>query len=215
MRGAIAWPGDSSIRRFMTFTLDGQPESALVPARDDWAVLTDGSVAFVRGHDYHIDWIRPDGTVTSSPKLPFDWQRLAEESKTHADEAARLAGLPTYQARRGGAGVGGGDSVRVGQMLKDIKTLMTGLTAMVATSVIPDLDGNLWILPTAWAPVAKGALTYDVVNRNGELFQRVRMPEGRSVAGFGRGGVLYLVSGDRTSGFYLEQTRLVGGPKNR
>src|SRR6185295_10205649 len=116
------WPGDSSTRRFMTFTLDAQSASALVPARDDWAVLSDGSIAFVRGHDYHIDWIRPDGAMASSAKLPFDWQRLAEESKTEADMAARLAPLPMYGTRRGGGG--GGDSSRFGQMVKDIKTIM-------------------------------------------------------------------------------------------
>src|SRR5690349_15281612 len=28
-----------------------------LPVFDDWAMLADGTIAFVRGHDYHIDWI--------------------------------------------------------------------------------------------------------------------------------------------------------------
>ena len=78
---------------------------------------------------------------------------------------------------------------------------------------MPDLDGNLWILPTTSAQSQNAQVVYDVVNGKGELFQRVRMPSGRSVAGFGKGGIVYLVSGDRTNGFFLERTRLAGGAK--
>jgi hypothetical protein len=52
-----------------------------LPVTDDWAVLTDGSIAIVRGRDLHIDWIGGDGTRTSTPKLPFDWQRLDDTRK--------------------------------------------------------------------------------------------------------------------------------------
>jgi hypothetical protein len=71
-----------------------------------------------------------------------------------------------------------------------------------------DLDGNLWILPTTSAQSKQGELVYDVVNPKKGLFQRVRMPLGRSIAGFGKGGVVYLQSGDRTNGFYLERARV-------
>jgi hypothetical protein len=46
------------------------------------------------------------------------------------------------------------------------------------------------------------------VNPKKGLFQRVRMPVGRSIAGFGKGGVLYLQSGDMTNGFHLERVKL-------
>jgi len=75
----------------------------------------------------------------------------------------------------------------------------------------PDLDGNLWILPTTSAQSQGGELVYDVVNKSGELFQRVRIPSGRSIAGFGKGGVVYLMSGDRTKGFVLERSSVLGG----
>jgi hypothetical protein len=71
-----------------------------------------------------------------------------------------------------------------------------------------DLDGNLWILPTTSAQSKKGELVYDVVNPKSGLIQRVRLPLGRSITGFGTGGVVFLVSGDRTNGFYLERTRV-------
>lgn len=48
---------------------------------DEWAILTDGSLALVRGHDYRIDWVRPDGTKESTPKLPFAWKQLTDDDK--------------------------------------------------------------------------------------------------------------------------------------
>jgi hypothetical protein len=74
-------------------------------------------------------------------------------------------------------------------------------------AAIADMDGNLWILPTTSAQSRHGELIYDVVNPKGD-FRRVRVPEGRSIAGFGKGGVVFLQSGDRATGFYLERTRV-------
>lgn len=36
----------------------------------------------------------------------------------------------------------------------------------------------------------------------------VRMPSGRSIAGFGRGGVVYLMYRDGANGWFLERTKL-------
>ncbi|MEX2285017.1 MAG: hypothetical protein WEE89_21195, partial [Gemmatimonadota bacterium] len=52
-----------------------------LPASDDWALLADSRVAFVRWRDYSIDYLNPDGTKTSSGKLPYDWVRLTDEDK--------------------------------------------------------------------------------------------------------------------------------------
>lgn len=52
-----------------------------LPTVDEMVVTSDGSVAIVRGRDYHVDWIRPDGTKESSPKMPHNWQRLTDEEK--------------------------------------------------------------------------------------------------------------------------------------
>jgi hypothetical protein len=53
-----------------------------LPLLDDWAVESDGSVAFVRGRDYHVDWLSAGGAWTSSPKMPFDWEHLNAYQKT-------------------------------------------------------------------------------------------------------------------------------------
>jgi hypothetical protein len=72
-----------------------------------------------------------------------------------------------------------------------------------------DLDGNLWILPTTSAQSKAGELVYDVVSSKGDLVQRVRLPVGRSIAGFGHKGIVYLMyRDDAAKGWFLERTKI-------
>jgi len=217
---------------------------------DEVAVLSDGSVALVRGQDYHIDWIRPDGRTESSPKMPFDWKRLTDEDKqrlidsTRAAQNALLAadkleseitmmtrGDPTGgpppgasgSGRAGGRGDGGGrgqdpDADRLSEFGRGysprtaevipLSEIADYYPSIRPGAAMPDRDGNLWILPTTSKQSQHGELVYDVVNTKGEIFERVRLPLGRLVAGFGKGGVVYMTAGDKANGFILERTRL-------
>ena len=62
-----------------------------LPSTDDWAVLPNGTVAFVRGRDYRIEYLHPDGTSSSSQKLPYDWQRLGDEDKQKVVDSVKEA----------------------------------------------------------------------------------------------------------------------------
>lgn len=62
-----------------------------LPATDDWAVLPDGSVAFVRARDYHVEYLAPDGTRTDSPRIPYEWQRMTDEDKQRLVDSVRTA----------------------------------------------------------------------------------------------------------------------------
>ena len=62
-----------------------------MPVTDDWAVLTDGSVALLRGQDYHVDWIRADGQLQSTPKVPFAWRHMTDSSKAAFIDSAKTA----------------------------------------------------------------------------------------------------------------------------
>jgi hypothetical protein len=52
-----------------------------------------------------------------------------------------------------------------------------------------DMEGNLWIRTSK---VVSGGSEYDVINTKGEIVDRVLMPAGRVIAGFGRDGVVYM-----------------------
>ena len=73
-------------------------------------------------------------------------------------------------------------------------------------STFADGDGNLWIQTVQPKPV-EGGPVYDIVSREGALVDRIQIPMGYSLAGFGRGGVVYLVMRGR-EGTRLARVRL-------
>src|SRR6266568_8428010 len=79
-----------------------------LPQGDDWALLPDGTIALVRTKDFHVDWFNPDGTITPSPKIPFNWERLTDEGKVAFIDSARVAIEKARASGQFGAGLGGG-----------------------------------------------------------------------------------------------------------
>jgi hypothetical protein len=75
-----------------------------LPVVDHWTVLTDGTVAIVRGSDYRVDFIAPDGSRRSSPRIQFEWQRLSDEDKVTFMDSVRVA----YERRAAATPQGGG-----------------------------------------------------------------------------------------------------------
>jgi hypothetical protein len=240
-----------------------------LPQGDDWALLPDGTIALVRTRDFHIDWLAPDGTVTSSPKIPFNWERLTDEGKVAFIDSAKVAiekarasgqfgaGGVQFQVRGPGDGDGGGGAAggrREGPRADGaprggsaptpapnaqpgtatatsgsnttIAAVGPGATGpggqlpplqMISPSALPDYkpafmpgstradaEGNLWIRTTQ---NVDGRPVYDVVNRKGELIDRVQLPANRTLAGFGPGGVVYLAVRDGTTA-HLEKARI-------
>ena len=208
---------------------------------DDWAVLANGSIAVVRGQDYHVDFVHADGTISSAPKIPFDWQRMSDEDKiavidsakaalerqraaaaTNGD-AASVAAAASGAGRVAGSGMvvmsfrsDGGDG---GGISNKVTSMGGGMTpSFVSPSELPDYrpafgqgaaradeDGNLWIRTSATRTGGVAGTIYDVINAQGALVDRVQIPAGRSIIGFGKGGVVYMVARD-AKGSWVERT---------
>lgn len=203
-----------------------------LPTVDDWTVMADGSVAIVRGQDFHVDWISPDGAATSSPKLPFDWQRLSDDDKAAVIDSARtaieharatakgdgiaaamgaMAGANVVINMRAGDGGGGRGAPGAGSGMPPLafvnaSDLPDYRPAITAGSAKADFENNLWIRTSATRPGAIGGPIYDIVNRAGQLVDRVQVPAGRQIVGFGKGNVVYMVARD-DQGAWLEQTK--------
>jgi hypothetical protein len=64
------------------------------------------------------------------------------------------------------------------------------------TSMTSDAEGNLWIREPRSTESVDGPV-YELVNRAGQLFDRVRIPSGTAIEGFGP-GVVYLSSREGT-----------------
>jgi len=315
--GAIRIPKSAStVRRTPTGGFNFYEVVNPLPSTDEWAVLSDGVVAFVRGVDYRVDYRHPDGTWTSSPKLPFDWQRVTEEDKqrmidsvkaeqrrssmgsymssmirwvnqygksypadfkvpegyrvqaglsrdwklppglqfpanyiyackpgetptitpTPEPAGGRPAGAPSAggppdpagPGRPGGRGGPPGGLSGTPSCIPSPVVVAGGNapppptireTGVMSASDLPDYrppftsgavradaDGNLWIRTIPPKPTPGGAV-YDIVSREGGLVDRLQLPPGYSLAGFGQGRVVYLSMRD-ASGVHLARVRL-------
>ena len=203
---------------------------------DDWTMTADGTIAVVRGQDYHIDWITPDGVVNPTPKMPFDWRRVTDEEKQRLSDStvkawrealdrakASAAARPPRPLPAGATGIamtmvgilnpaeGSSTSVPADAVIETfpLDEWPSYFTPVRGGTTMADLDGNVWILPATSARSKSGGIVYDVVNRKDGLFERVELPPDRSISGFGPGGTLYLMWRDSSSVWHLEKTRII------
>jgi hypothetical protein len=267
------------------FSLNVQPNP--LPLTDDWGVLPDGTVAFLRGLDYRVEYRAPDGTMRSSAKLPFPWVRMAEEDKQKFADSAKTVqvksaqtnfatqmiawsnllnkpypasftmpegyvpppGLPkdwilpkgvsfpanyvpacppgTAAATPGMPPVtlpGGGTCTSTyfadmygGGYTPPAPTYRPPV--LVRPSDLPDYrppfsvgaaradaDGNLWVRTIPMGKPPAGAL-YDIIDKQGELVDRIQLPAGFTLTGFGPGKVVYLSNRD-AKGLHVSRVRL-------
>ncbi|MBL0169777.1 MAG: hypothetical protein IPP90_03460 [Gemmatimonadaceae bacterium] len=253
-----------------------------LPLTDDWALLSEGSVAFLRGIDYRVDFRAPDGTLTSSDKLPFPWVRLTEDDKVRFADSAKAvqiknaqtdfatqmvawsnllnkpypatftppegyvppAGLPkdwilpkgvsfpgnyvpacppgtpppapsgtgppsctqTYFSEMYGSGYTPPAPTYRAPTLVRPRDLPDYKPPVGTSAVRADADGNLWVRTILMRP-SPGGVIYDLINRKGELFDRIQLPTGYQLVGFGQGKLVYLSNRDAT-GLHLSRVRL-------
>jgi hypothetical protein len=278
---------------FFSFTSAINP----MPSTDEWAVLSDGTVAFVRGRDYRVDYLHADGTWSSSPKVPYDWQRMTEEDKerlvdsvktvnqksaavTYVGAMIRWANTYNRPYPRGFAvpegyvppngfmkswklpenlkippnyiyGCESGEEPKINPPPPGVPAMpipgmppgtppgipscipgpimfSSGIVpqppqprevAVLPASDIPDFrppfatgavradaEGNLWVRTIPTKPVPGGPI-YDIINHDGELADRLQLPPGYTVVGFGKGKVVYVSLRD-AMGIHLARVRL-------
>ncbi|HTR79570.1 MAG TPA: hypothetical protein VMH39_15735 [Gemmatimonadaceae bacterium] len=191
-----------------------------IPSGDDWALLNDGTIAVIRVRDYHVDWISPDGHMTSGPKVAAQWEHITEAMKValidslkrrdSAQAAARNAAMtPAMRdamakdsAARADAAMAAGlvaVATPIGQLpprYVDPSDLPDNRPPFMTGFALGDAEGNVWVREREPAPF-NGGIIYDVINRAGTLAERVEIPPSATLVGFGP-GVAYLVS--RVSG---------------
>lgn len=158
------------------------PLSGMGPPRTDvYAVTPDGSIAIVRVQDYHIDWIRPDGSHESSPKIAHEWHRLSDDEKQRLADSASQAEDSVNARALATLRPGTELVVYKVQAAQDIPDYATPFSAS-APMVEP--NGNIWIASNNYPKPAGGPL-YDVVDSHGTLIDRVQLPKYCTLAGLG------------------------------
>lgn len=183
-----------------------------LPLMDQWVVLRDGTIAIARGRDYHVDWIDASGHMTSTPKMPFDWQRIDDARKVAIIDSAVAAyhSFPPPDtgrfARSGRGGLRPPSEIYVPNIAGRISPneVADYYPAFGARSLTSDWEGNVWIQTSV---VVDKRPVYDVVNRRGEIIDRLQLPAFRTIAGFGP-GVIYMAVKDNAATVHLERARL-------
>lgn len=282
-----------------------------LPLTDDWAVRADGSVAFVRGVDYRVEFRDPDGTVTMSDKQPFPWVRLTDDDKVRFADSAKAVqirnaqrdftaqmvawsnllnkpypasftvpegvvlppGLPkdwilpkglsfppnyvpacppgttppagqtmmmagnammvmpagaappapagapgapgapaapactqSYFSEMYGSGYTPPAPIYRAPTLVRPRDLPDYKPPLANGSVRADADGNLWVRGIPMRPNPGGPI-YDIIDKTGVMVDRIQLPSGYTLAGFGPDKIVYLSSRDAT-GLHLSRVRL-------
>ena len=149
--------------------------------QDAWAVASDGRVAVARSQPYRMEWYHPDGNIIRGESVEFRPQHLGDREKYRWAENRNRNGL-RMTMQIGGSGArslsmsrGGGGSNEV-----DLDTWQwpERMPAFTSGSVIVSQAGNAWVrrLVRAGQPEL-----YEVFGADGNLRDRVRLPEGREV----------------------------------
>jgi len=173
---------------------------------DAWGVAPDGSVAVVRSADYHLEWVRPDGTVVRGRPVSFTPVpiRTAEKEEWLAESG------------RSGGGIGISVEIENGVATTSFQRGI-GRAREIDRYTWPDVEpgfyrGRVKIDPLGRAWVRRHRRAgepplYDVFGADGNRVAGVSFPRHRQLVGFGRHAA-YVVSFDDFDLAYLERYAL-------
>jgi hypothetical protein len=176
------------------------PFPGLVPA-DAWAAFPDGRVAIVRGANYRVEFILPDGSKPAPTTIEYERYKV-----TDADKQAELAAIRK----------------RVVQQMAIMKKLMPANVTLDVTvapppswpaeypplallSVLPAPNGDLWVKRSV--PVKLDRERWDVIDRSGKLVARWRLASQTTIVAIGTGGI-YTVRTDEDDLRYVQRVDL-------
>ena len=175
----------------MTREIHGSP-------RDGWGIASDGSVAVVRSAPYRVEWYSASGKVSRGPVVAFEpLPYTSEEKEEISRKNAALA--PSV----GMAGPAGEEK----KLLTSASGDLFAPTKMPfdPTNIIVSSEGRVWV-PRNQRFGIKTVL-YDVFDRQGERVDRVELPAGNRIIGFGPNAV-YAVERDEKGSVALRKYKL-------
>jgi hypothetical protein len=164
--------------------------------RDEWTVAPDGRVALVHAQPYFVEWIAKDGTRTKGPTLPNTPVPVTQADKTEYGKVPHMGASATDAPKATQTEDGGSNDWPASK------------PAFVHAEVRSDLRGNVWIMK--YSPSGDARVHYDVLGGDGQVKQRVTLPESTRIVGFGR-TALYAVRKGADGAQFLEEFRLPAG----
>jgi hypothetical protein len=207
-RDSLAWlklpQGSTQIsggRGNMNVRVGGGPPFA---GADAFAVAPDGRVAIVHHEPYSVDFVNETGQRTRGQPIRYDKIRVTEGHKAEWRERAKSGtriSMTVDNTGRRAATMGPAGTV------PDPETwggdFMPPFLAGTQNVAMFSGDGHLWVQRTGPAGQAP---TFDVIDRGGNLVQKVILPKRARLLGFGNGAV-YIARLDEDDLQYLQKHR--------
>ncbi len=170
-------------------------------AADAWVAWPDGRIAMVRGANYQVEFVLPNGAKPAPTKIPYEHYKVTEE-----DKKAELDAVRKQTAQQ---------MAMVRKMMPPNVTIDIEVSAPpswpaeyppVATlGALPAPNGDLWVKRSV--PVKLGRERWDVIDRSGKLIARWRLPPKTALVATGAGAV-YLARIDEDDLRYLQRVEL-------
>jgi hypothetical protein len=192
--------------------ISGMPTPAPLRPLDDFAVAPDGRIGIARHSPYHVEWVNPNGDTEVGENVdhtPIPFRQSDKEG--------------WIESQSSGSGGGGGGGHASAAFVTT--TTSGGGGGGTRTFTIPTPDIDEVDFPEFFPPFTRGAVSisqegdmwvqrvesfgtdgtlFDVFNSSGQLVRKVRIPEGRSLLGFGP-NTLYAYSMDEDDLQWLER----------
>lgn len=165
---------------------------------DEWTVLSDGTLVVLRAKDYSVEMIIGANKQRVSRKIQYEKRRVSDTEKRSMIDSVR--------ASTEGAVSTSNTSADTFASLKDMEDFYPPFRK---GQPIADLDGNAWIATHEVSATDSIEIVYHVVNNKAQLIQRVRVPAGRTIVGFARGGIVYLKFKRALNDWVVERTHIV------
>lgn len=163
---------------------------------DSWAVFPDGRVAIVHGRDYSVEFIRPDGSRTTSRPIPYPLIPVtAADRVAEMAEAKRQLAEQTKAAQRA---MPAGFSLDI-QMTAP-ESWPANYPAISPMMIHASPDGMLWVRRSVPARIDREQ--WDVISPAGVVVARWRVPARTRLVGVGD-GVVFTVRLDEDDLQYL------------
>jgi hypothetical protein len=181
------WRYDAARQRADTVGMLREPERRLISAAgnvvrtrtvlfspaDGWGVAASGRVALIRAAPYRVDWVEPDGRVTRGPVTAHSVVQVT------AADRERVAGRRETIGTAAPGSVSG--STNTEPLFADTKPVFK------RDDIIVSPEGHVWV--GRQLPASTRQEVYDVFDHRGMRIDRVELPAGSRVIGFGKGAV--------------------------
>ena len=176
------------------------PFPGFVPA-DAWTVFPDGRVAIVRGANYRVEFIAPDGRRTVTATIPYEHFRFTDaDRKTEMDAANKQLADQKAMMKK---------LVPPGYTIEFQMTAPTQWPAeyppISLLGVLAAPDGRLWV--KRGMPERIGREQWDVIDQAGKLVARWQLPPKITLVAVGQGTV-YTVRKDEDDLRYVQRVEL-------